>query len=133
MAPRLDMIGIVTSDMGKALAFYRQLGLDIPSDADNQPHVDVTLPSGMRMAWDTTETIHSFDPGWTRPQGGSPIALAFLCDGPADVDKTHAELVAAGHRSHHEPWDAFWGQRYATVLDPDGNAVDLFAPLPLST
>ena len=31
---------------------------------------------------------------------------------------------------HHEPWDAFWGQRYATVLDPDGNSVDLFAALP---
>jgi uncharacterized glyoxalase superfamily protein PhnB len=27
------------------------------------------------------------------------------------------------------PFDAFWGQRYATVLDPDGNTVDLFAPL----
>jgi uncharacterized glyoxalase superfamily protein PhnB len=25
--------------------------------------------------------------------------------------------------------DAFWGQRYATVLDPDGNSVDLFASL----
>jgi catechol 2,3-dioxygenase-like lactoylglutathione lyase family enzyme len=28
-----------------------------------------------------------------------------------------------------EPYDAFWGQRYANVADPDGNAVDLFAPL----
>jgi hypothetical protein len=27
------------------------------------------------------------------------------------------------------PYDAPWGQRYATVLDPDGNIVDLFAPL----
>lgn len=27
------------------------------------------------------------------------------------------------------PFDAPWGQRYATVLDPDGNGVDLFAPL----
>ena len=27
------------------------------------------------------------------------------------------------------PWDAFWGQRYAQVKDPDGNVVDLFAPL----
>ncbi|MGZ8752484.1 MAG: VOC family protein, partial [Acidimicrobiia bacterium] len=24
---------------------------------------------------------------------------------------------------------AFWGQRYATIHDPDDNAVDLFAPL----
>ena len=37
--------------------------------------------------------------------------------------------MAAGHRGHLEPFDAFWGQRYATVLDPDGNGVDLYAPL----
>jgi uncharacterized glyoxalase superfamily protein PhnB len=28
-----------------------------------------------------------------------------------------------------EPWDAFWGQRYATAKDPDGNHVDLFASI----
>ena len=37
--------------------------------------------------------------------------------------------MSAGHRSHLAPFDAFWGQRYATLLDPDGNPVDLFAPL----
>jgi uncharacterized glyoxalase superfamily protein PhnB len=45
------------------------------------------------------------------------------------VDKTHQELVDAGYRSHNAPWDAFWGQRYASIEDPDGNVVDLFAPL----
>jgi uncharacterized glyoxalase superfamily protein PhnB len=45
------------------------------------------------------------------------------------VDGLHDELVAAGQTSLRTPFDAFWGQRYATVLDPDGNAVDLFAPL----
>jgi uncharacterized glyoxalase superfamily protein PhnB len=48
---------------------------------------------------------------------------------PGAVDATFAELVAAGHEGHLEPWDAFWGQRYAVVHDPDGNAVDLFAAL----
>ena len=56
------------------------------------------------------------------------MGLAFLCSDPAEVDSIHARLVAAGHPSHVEPFDAFWGQRYATVLDPDGNPVDLFAP-----
>jgi uncharacterized glyoxalase superfamily protein PhnB len=28
------------------------------------------------------------------------------------------------------PYDAPWGQRYATVADPDGYRVDLFALLP---
>jgi hypothetical protein len=31
---------------------------------------------------------------------------------------------------HLEPWDAFWGMRYAVVFDPDGRPVDLFAVLP---
>lgn len=129
MAPRFDLIGIVVTDMAASLAFYRRLGLDIPQGSDGEPHVEATLPGGLRMAWDTVETIRSFDPSWTRPTGGHPVGLAFRCADPSEVDKTHADLVAAGHRSHHEPWDAFWGQRYATVEDPDGNAVDLFAPL----
>lgn len=27
------------------------------------------------------------------------------------------------------PWDAFWGQRYGILNDPDGNTIDLFCPL----
>jgi uncharacterized glyoxalase superfamily protein PhnB len=82
--------------------------------------------------FDTIETIHSFDPGWTAPTGGHRVGLAFACDDPRDVDAVFAELVAAGHAVHLEPWDAFWGQRYASVLDPDGNSVELFAALPAS-
>jgi uncharacterized glyoxalase superfamily protein PhnB len=46
------------------------------------------------------------------------------------VDKRYGELVAAGYEGHKEPWDAFWGMRYAVLHDPDGNGVDLFAALP---
>ena len=81
------------------------------------------------MLWDTAEMVRSFDPEWTPPSGGQRIGLAFLCDGPAEVDSTYAALVGAGYEGHKEPWDAVWGQRYATVRDPDGNGVDLFAPL----
>jgi hypothetical protein len=37
--------------------------------------------------------------------------------------------MATAYRQYKEPWDAFWGQRYAIVLDPDGNHVELSAPL----
>ena len=63
------------------------------------------------------------------PTGSSSISLAFVHDTPADVDATYGKLVAAGYDGHKEPWDAFWGQRYAIVHDPDGNTVDLFAAL----
>jgi uncharacterized glyoxalase superfamily protein PhnB len=126
---RLDLIGLVVADMGKALAFYRRLGLDLPESADAEPHVELTLPGGLRLAFDTADTIRSFDPQWSPAVGGSAMALAFHCGTAADVDTVYADLIGAGYRSHKQPWDAFWGQRYAQVLDPDGNSVDLFAPL----
>jgi uncharacterized glyoxalase superfamily protein PhnB len=129
MTARFDAIGIVVADMARSLAFYRRLGLDIPSEADAEPHAEATGPGGVRIMWDSEETLRSFDPEWQRPAGGPGVSLAFLCDSPSDVDRLFAELVAAGATAHREPWDAFWGQRYATLRDPDGNGVDLFAPL----
>lgn len=64
MNARLDMIGFVVRDMPAALAFYRQLGWDIPAEADSEGHVEYVLPNGLRVAWDTYEIIHSFDPAW---------------------------------------------------------------------
>ena len=129
MTARFDAIGIVVADMARSLAFYRTLGLEIPADADAEGHVEATLPGGVRILWDTVETIRSFDPGWTPPSGGQLVGLAFACDDPAEVDSTYARLIGAGYEGHKEPWDAVWGQRYATVHDPDGIGVDLFAPL----
>jgi catechol 2,3-dioxygenase-like lactoylglutathione lyase family enzyme len=133
MTITMDLVGLVVADMPTSLAFYRRLGLDIPAAADAEAHVEVALPNGLRLAWDTVEVIRGFDPEWTPPTGGHRVSLAFKCGSPADVDTAYADLVAAGHEGHHAPWDAFWGQRYAQVLDPDGNTVDLFAPLPSAT
>ena len=126
MTPQLDLIGLVVADMTKTLAFYRRLGLDIPADADGEPHVEIAR-GGLRLAFDTVQTIRSFDTSWSAPSGGHRMALAFRCDGPQEVDRVYADLVGAGYTGHLEPWDAFWGQRYASVYDPDGNAVELFA------
>ena len=128
---RLEVIGLVVEDLAASLAFYRRLGLQIPEGAESSEHghVELELAGGLRLAWDTVEVIRSFDPEWEPAGGGARIALAFRCDGPAEVDSTYNELVGAGYDGHKEPWDAFWGQRYAQVRDPDGNGVDLFAPL----
>ena len=122
MTPRFDAIGLAVADMAASLAFYRMLGLDIPAEADTQPHAEAALPGGLRLMWDAAET--------PPPGGPGRMVPAFLCDSPAEVDALYAKLTEAGVRGAKEPWDAFWGQRYATVLDPDGNNVDLFAPLP---
>lgn len=130
MSLHFAVIELVVADMARSLAFYRQLGLDLPPDADAESHVEAVLPGGLNIAWDTTETIRSFDAGWTPPVGGHRIGLAFRCDDPTEVDRVYTELTEAGYEGHLPPWDAFWGMRYAVVHDPDGNPVDLFAALP---
>jgi catechol 2,3-dioxygenase-like lactoylglutathione lyase family enzyme len=130
MTPRMDMIGLAVRDLAASLAFYRRLGLEIAEGAESEPHVEATLPGGVRIAWDTHEVMQSFDPGWKPAEGGSsPISLAFLVDSPAEVDSLYAALTGAGYEGHLAPWDAFWGQRYAVLRDPDGNDVALFAAL----
>lgn len=129
MSARFDAIGLVVSDMGASVAFYRRLGFAFPAGAEEQGHAEAELPGGLRLLMDTEEVVRSFHTAWEPPSGGGRASLALRCDSPAEVDSLHEELVASGCRSELEPWDAVWGQRYATVLDPDGNGVDLFAPL----
>ncbi|MCL4264464.1 MAG: VOC family protein [Anaerolineae bacterium] len=123
-----DLVGIIVQDMAAALRFYRLLGLEIPAEADNEAHVEFVTPTGFRLAWDTLELIKSFNDEWPEPVGHR-LGLAFKCDNAAQVDTVYERITAAGYQSHKEPWDAFWGQRYAVVIDPDGNLIDLFASL----
>jgi len=55
------------------------------------------------------------------------MELAFLCDSREAVDEMYNKITAQGYPGYREPWDAFWGQRYAIVQDPDGNLICLFA------
>jgi len=121
----LDAIGIVSADSDRSRAFYRLLGVEI---AEGDGHVEATLSNGMRLMLDTEEIMHSFRPDWTR-ETGNQLALAFACSSPAEVDETYARVIAAGFVGEKEPWDAFWGYRYAQLVDPDGVPVDLFAAL----
>lgn len=129
MPPRLDVVGLVVQDMAASLAFYRRLGFTFADGAESEGHVETAMPGGLRFVLDTTEIIRSFNPDWTPPSGGHRVALAFVCDSPTEVDERYHELVAAGYGGHLPPWDAFWGQRYASIIDPDGNAIELFANL----
>jgi catechol 2,3-dioxygenase-like lactoylglutathione lyase family enzyme len=125
--PRFEAIGVVVGDLARAVAFYRELGLEFP---EGEGHIEAQLPAGLRFMLDTEETVRSFDPEWSPPSGGGHrSAIAFRCDSPAEVDEAYARLLEVGGQAHKEPWDASWGMRYAEVKDPAGNMVDLFADL----
>ncbi len=126
MAANLAAIGIVTRDMTEAVRFYRLLGVDVP-DPDGE-HLEATLANGLRLMWDDVELVKQLHDVWVEPTGHG-IALAFECASPADVDDVYRRILEGGFRGGREPGDAFWGQRYAWVYDPDGTQVDLFAAL----
>ncbi|WP_454195777.1 VOC family protein [Nocardia sp. Marseille-Q1738] len=133
MTPRLDVIGIIVTDMAASVAFYRRLGLDFPPGAEQEGHAEAALPNGLRVTLDTEAVIKSFHSEWAPPTGAGRVGIAFRCADPAEVDAVYADLVDAGYHGELKPWDAFWGQRYAVVQDPDGNGVDLYAALPTAT
>jgi uncharacterized glyoxalase superfamily protein PhnB len=119
---------VFAGDLARSLVFYRLLGLSVP-DSD-EPHVAVELPGGNTLSFDIEGTIAAMHPGWAPPSSSdSRLALAFGVETPGDVDALFEKITAAGFSGSLEPHDAPWGQRYATVADPDGNWVDLFAPL----
>ena len=128
---RFDVVGVIVSDLHRSVEFYSRLGLEFPGEPDpmGHGHVEAPLPGGLRFTLDAEESIMSFDPQWSPRSDGHRVGIAFRCDSPAEVDRTYHELLDAGAESYKEPWDAFWGQRYAQVHDPDRNVVDLFAPI----
>jgi uncharacterized glyoxalase superfamily protein PhnB len=125
----LDAIGIVVEDLDRARAFYRHLDLEIAADPEGHGHAEVVLAGGLRLMFDTFETMQSFDSSWSHLQGSTNASLAFSFETPGEVDAKHDELVSAGGTSHLLPWDAFWGMRYAVLRDPDGNELSLYASI----
>jgi uncharacterized glyoxalase superfamily protein PhnB len=115
--------------MPHTLAFYRLLGLDIPAEDDFAPHVEFAGTGGLVMGFDTEAMVLKTDPHWHAPAGGQRVNLQFEMGSPSEVDAVYAKLIAAGAGEYAAPWDAFWGQRFGRVTDPDGNVVSLFAAL----
>jgi len=124
----LDAVTVTSSDMKAAAAFYALLGFTFPPFEQDEKHLEpITPPGQVRLMIDDRDLMQSITGHAPTPANHS--AFAIRCETPADVDATVAAVRAAGFRIVKDPWDAFWGQRYAIVADPDGYLVDLFAAL----
>jgi catechol 2,3-dioxygenase-like lactoylglutathione lyase family enzyme len=130
-APVFHGLNLVVRDMDAALAFYRRLGLTI---LDTEPqwehqHRNAVTPEGFDLDFDSIEFAKQWNRGWPGGAGGATGVIGFTLATREAVDATYADLVGAGYRAQQEPYDAFWGARYAVVEDPDGNGVGLMSPI----
>ena len=123
-SPQFTGLHLFVRDMDASREFYRRLGFDVPDDGDMS---SFSLTEHVRVALGSYALTRGYHEGWQAPGAGS-IALQFDVPTRQAVDDLHADLVAAGHRGEMAPFDAFWGARYAEVLDPDGNVIGFHSP-----
>ncbi|MFP3988308.1 VOC family protein [Streptomyces sp. E11-3] len=142
MATVFGHINIPVRDMDATIAFYRLLGLDVPDAFEWPPgsgakHVEVPTPGGAYLAFDNHEMARIWNTRFDAERGAGNgagnaagnIVVGLLVDARDDVDGTYRAVEAAGHQVGQPPYDAFWGSRYAIVVDPDGNEVGLKSPV----
>jgi catechol 2,3-dioxygenase-like lactoylglutathione lyase family enzyme len=128
MMPVINAVSVTTSDMNRTVSFYSALGFNFAGVDLSEDHVEAISPPGhVRLMIDSSELIASILGEAPRPATHSAFAL--LCANPTEVDAVTAKVAEAGFEVVKQPWDAFWGQRYAVVKDPSGYLVDLFSPL----
>src|SRR3954451_15278361 len=123
----ISAVGVSATDLRRAVSFYSLVGFAFPPLDEGADHVESTN-DGARLMIDTAELLTGLlgEP----PRPGNPAAFAVRCAVPEQVDGLVNRVAAAGHTVVTPPWDAPWQQRYATVADPDGYRVDLYALLP---
>ncbi|MDE0151217.1 MAG: VOC family protein [Bdellovibrionales bacterium] len=124
----LNAIGIVSKDISTSIKFYQLLGVDLKRFNESSDHFEGVTPSGVRIMVDSIELVKKINPKWVEPSG-TGVSLCFKQSSVKSVDELYSKIIQAGFQSVKAPWDAFWGQRYCSVLDPDGNQIDLFADL----
>jgi len=125
--PHLDQINLVVHDMDAMVDFYGRLGLEVASFGPqwDQHHREVNRERGMHFDLDSEASLAQWNRGW--PAGRTGPVIGFRVTARETVDAIHADLVAAGYASQQQPFDAFWGARYAVVTDPEGNPVGIMS------
>jgi predicted enzyme related to lactoylglutathione lyase len=118
-------VAVSATDLSRAVAFYELLGFRFPPLEAGMLHIE--SGAGVRLMIDDAAFLTELHGEPPRP--GNVAGFAVLFDAPADVDAAAARVADAGHTVVTPPYDAPWGQRYATVADPDGYRTDLFCVL----
>jgi catechol 2,3-dioxygenase-like lactoylglutathione lyase family enzyme len=125
----LDQINMVVRDMEASVAFYRRLGLDIPDYTKewDAHHRSANLGPGLDFDLDSVVFARQWDEGWSG-RNGVGCCIQFKVATREEVDEIYNEMLGAGYKGQQQPYDAFWGARFAVLEDPDGNAVGVMSP-----
>ena len=127
MGLELYMVGVIVEDMGRAVEFYRRLGVDIAEGAESKQHVEVKM-SGLTFFLSTRAINARWDPARDEITGtGYRMILEFYLKTREEIDAKYAEMIGYGYNSHIAPFETPFNAYFAMIDDPDGNTVLLSA------
>jgi catechol 2,3-dioxygenase-like lactoylglutathione lyase family enzyme len=130
--PIFTGVNVVVTDMDRSLLFYRRLGLEVNAVPIAWPpgtggrHATASSTDGPHVEFDNTELARIWGHAGLAP--GAPV-IGFSFASRDRVDAVYRELVAAGYPGRLDPYNAFFGARYAIVDDPDGHSIGLMSPI----
>ena len=117
MLRTISAITLVTRDMTAATRFYESIGFT-PRDGASEAFTSYPVgPTWLNLIAATDE------PAGPMPLWGRVIIHV------DNVDAMHDRVRKAGYETETEPADAFWGERYFHVKDPDGHELSFAKPL----
>jgi hypothetical protein len=130
MTPALKTLYITVTDLDAGLLPATRP--DLVVDAHMPGHAGCNLPNGLHIMLDIVDMRSGMSSGWQRSAGDGQTFCASSSPSPGTSTPSTPSSSRPATGGLSELFDAPWGMRYATVCDPDGNGVDLYATQPAS-
>lgn len=125
MGLTIYMLGLVVDDMTKSLAFYRDLGVEIPEGAEGLSHVQIKMPGDWVFFLDSNP--ERWDVQFERPAPeagpGYRSLIEFYLGSEAAVRAKYSAMTALGYEGLRAPYLTLSNMCFAFLRDPAGNAV----------
>ena len=117
---------ILVEDIEQSIAFYvGKLGFVLKHRAPGFADFD---GAGLTLAlWQIDHIAHHTGVPARRGSGAHNVLVAVLLASPAEVDASHADLVAQGIVFTRPPADYPWNARCCYFAGPDGEVWELYA------
>ena len=123
---KLDAVTVTSTNFVETVRFYELLGFTFSPVVGDEKHLEAITPEGgVRLMIDDAGLMETIT--GKKPLPPTHSSFAIKCQSSEAVDSAIAAITQAGFSVVKQPWDAFWGQRYAIVADPDGYMTDVFA------
>jgi catechol 2,3-dioxygenase-like lactoylglutathione lyase family enzyme len=116
-------VRIITDDIQRLVRFYEGLGLKAVWYTDDFAELSSATCT---LAIGSKRTMDLFGAGAATPAANRSVILEFRVD---DVDDAYRKLESHVTDVVQQPTTQPWGNRSLLFRDPDGNLVNLFAPV----